>query len=195
MSRPAAAALATALWGASAVARAGDVDVTADRVEVRDGTATGEGSVVATVGDQRVKGARFSLVLETGALVVEDGVWERPEGALAFERAEVALGEGVGVALGARLEGADGRLRAEGDVLRWEGEGQLSGEHVRLTTCGCERPPWEVEARRVVVRLDDVATFSGGWVRVCGARVLPVPAGAVALTDENAIRNLIKRHQ
>ncbi len=40
---------------------------------------------------------------------------------------------------------------------------------------------WSVEARRVVVVLDEEVRFTGGWIRVCEARILPVPAGLLPL--------------
>lgn len=182
-------ALLASLLAALLLARdavAGDALLQADRLELKDGVATGEGAVRVTLDDQSATGARFRYELATGLLTIEGGTWVRPEGALSFERAEIDLGDGQGVVFAGRYEGQDGRLVLEGQSLRWGGEGLLEGAQVRFTTCTCARPPWAVEAREVRVRLDDVASFTGGWIAICDLKVIPVPAGRFPLAERRS---------
>lgn len=167
-------------------ALAGTARLSADRLELDDGVVTGEGHVTLELGQQRASGARFRYDLERGVVLLESGSWTRPEGTLSFAAAEIDLGQGQGVVLDGRYQGRDGRLAVEGERLAWLGEGELAGEGVRLTTCACDRPPWEVEAREVRVRLDDVAYFKGGWISICEVRLIPVPLGSVPLAERRS---------
>lgn len=167
-------------------AAAGTATLRADRLEVLDGVASGEGNVRFELDDQRATGQRFSYDLSSGRLVVYSGSWTRPEGTLSFSRAEIDVGQGQGIVLDGEYHGQDGRLVVRGDQLAWEGEGQLSGERVYFTTCACDRPPWAVESREVRVTLDDTARFQGGWIALCDHRIVPVPRGSFPLVDRRS---------
>ncbi len=171
---------------ASGAAWAGEAVLRAQTLELRDGVATGAGGVEVTLDDQRATGARFRYDLESGLLTVDDGTWTRPEGQLSFSRAEIDLGAGQGVVLEGSYRGQDGRLQVQGDALSWLGEGELSGEGVRVSTCACAPAPWAVEAREVHVRLDEEVRFTGGWISICDRRVLPVPAGSIPLAERRS---------
>lgn len=158
----------------------------AETLALKDGIATGEGAVRVTFQDQVAYGQRFTYDLRSGLLIIEDGAWTRPEGALSFQRAEIEVGDGTGLALEGRYEGRDGRLKIEGDRLTWASERTLEGEGVSFTTCTCERPAWSVSAREVRVTLDEVATFRGAWISICEQPVLPVPAGRLSLSDRKS---------
>lgn len=182
MSRPGAAALGLLLGGAAWADEPGPVELEAPRVELDDGVAIGDGGVVVRLGDESLSGARFRYEVASRRLLVEEGVWTRPEGELRFTRAEVQLPRGAIVVFEGAYQGADG-VQITGEQLRWEGEGRLLGERVRFTTCACEAPPWELEAREVTVVLDDEVRFSGAWLAVCGAAILPIPAGRYPLAE------------
>lgn len=155
--------------------------ISADLIVAEDGIATGTGSVSIQLGDQRADGQRFVLDVEAGSLLLEEGTWHRAEGAVSFARAEIDLGDLSGVLLSARYTGES--FTASGGMLSFVGE-HLSGEEVTVSVCGCpEGSPqtWDVTARTVSVELDEVARFSGGWIRVCERRLLPVPLGFVVL--------------
>ncbi len=179
---------AVACWLAvSARARAGPeapVVVTADRVALDDGVATGDGHVALTLSGRAVRAQRFRLEVASGVLILEDGSWDRVEGVVHFARARVDLGDATGVLVEARQLAADGAWRVSAGRLTWSADGaHLAAERATLSLCSCEDAPWSLEAREVAVEVDAVATFRAGWVRICGARVLPVPIGAVALAD------------
>ena len=104
---------------------------------------------------------------------------------LTFARAEIQLGEDLsGVLLQARYTGE--RFIAEGDELVILDADTLQGGDLTVTVCRCEVPTWDVTARAVTVELDEVARFTGGWIRVCEQRVLPVPAGIVPLAERRS---------
>jgi hypothetical protein len=156
--------------------------ISADLISAESGIVTGAGSVRVEMGDQRAEGLRFVLDLASATLVLEEGSWLRSEGTLSFSRATIALGDLSGVLLDARYTGES--FIASGETLTFVGE-ELAGSAVTVTVCGCpEGSPqtWDVTARTVSVTLDEVARFSGGWIRVCERRVLPVPAGLVVLS-------------
>ena len=157
--------------------------ISADLISAEQGIAAGTGSVQISLGDQRAEGQRFVLDIEAGSLVLEEGVWFRDEGVLSFSRAEIDLGDLSGVVLQARYTGE--AFTAAGSQLTFIGE-HLTGEDVTVSVCGClEGTPqtWDVTARTVSVELDEVARFTGGWIRVCERRVLPVPFGLVVLAE------------
>ena len=182
-------AVAPVAWGADPeppdpMADRAPLLVQADHVRVDRGIASGEGGVTMRLDGRSVRAERFRLVLDSGELVLEDGVWEREEGPVRFGRAEVSLGDASGLLIEARAEGRDGRWRLSAGSLRWEpGGGRASATDARLSLCACEDPPWSVSARRVDVRVDEVATFRAGWLEVCGRKVVPLPVGGVALAD------------
>ncbi len=155
--------------------------ISADLILAEDGIATGTGSVSIQLGEQRAEGQRFVLDVASGSLLLEEGAWHRPEGTVRFSRAEIDLGDLSGVLLSARYTGES--FTASGESLSFVGE-HLTGEAVTVSVCGCpEGAPqtWDVTARTVSVTLDEIARFSGGWIRVCERRLLPVPFGAVVL--------------
>ena len=155
--------------------------ISADLILAEDGLATGTGSVSIQLGDQRAEGQRFVLDVASGTLLLEEGTWHRAEGTVSFSRAEIDLGDLSGVLLNARYTGES--FSASGRSLSFVGE-HFSGEAVTVSVCGCpEGAPqtWDVTARTVSVKLDEIARFSGGWIRVCERRLLPVPIGAVVL--------------
>ena len=175
-------------------------ELRADLVELVGGLVRGEGQVQARFGQDPGKqgagpqdtatAARFELDRTRGVLVLWDGTWTRAAGTVRFARAELDLEAGSGdvveaVFEGAGFEGADGRLSLAGEALSWSPDGTLSGRGLRLTTCGCEEPPWEVQARQVTVD-ERAAAFRGGLLRLCGLPVLPLPAGRVALAERSS---------
>lgn len=180
-------ATAPAAWAAEAPATdpvSAPLSVRADAVRVEGGVAVGVGAVVLHLEGRRVEAERFELTLETGALVLESGRWDRVEGPVAFERAEVDLGDASGLLIEARAAAADGHWRLSAGTLRWEPGGQqAAATDARLSLCACDDPPWSVSAREVTVRVDEVATFRAGWLEVCGRKAVPLPVGGVALAD------------
>lgn len=182
-------------WAAeapAAVEPAEQARISADEVVVQDGVVSGRGAVHAVLGEEELWAESFRLDLDSGLLQVEQGSWRRPAGEARFSSAQLRLrlGQEAGGGQGAVVEGTilDGSVRGEGVVLegqrlRWRPDGALEGEGLRLTTCGCARPTWEVQARRAVVVPGDWLSFRGGLVRVLGLPVLPVPAGRLALGE------------
>lgn len=158
--------------------------VSADHIEIAAPIAEGSGSVSIELDAARAEAATFWLDMETGALVLTDGRWSRGDGELTFSRAELDLGDMSGVLVEARFTGA--QFIAEGATLRVIDGDTLRGESLTVTICDCAVPTWDVTARRVQVELDDVARFTGGWIRVCERPVLPVPAGIVPLADRRS---------
>lgn len=167
-----------------AAAEGHQAELRADRVELVDGVVRGEGQVQARFGGDTATAARFELDRQRQVLTLWEGTWTRAAGTARFARAEIDLDAGGGEVLDAVLEGAGapGRLSLRGEALSWAPDGTLSGRGLRLTTCGCETPPWQVQARQVTVD-DRAAAFRGGLLRLCGLPVLPLPAGRVPLAD------------
>ena len=175
---------ALSVGDAGAEATGAPLQVQADHIVVEGDVARGEGAVSLRLDGQQVRAASFSLHLGTGALILVDGEWSRDGGPVRFARAEISMGDASGLLLAARAEGAAGRWRLEAGSLRWEPGGDTAAAtDARLSLCACEAPPWSVTARRVDVRLDEVATFRAGWLEVCGRRAVPLPLGGVALSD------------
>jgi len=171
----------TAAVSEGALAEQGPVEVVADRVIFAEDIVSGSGTVRLRFGGQTAEATRFRLDRTTGELELHDGSWTRAEGTTGFAEARIALTDRSGVMVGARFEGADGRLAVSGAQATIDGDGRLRGEGVVVRTCGCEVAPWSMEARRVVVVLDEEVRFTGGWIRVCEARIVPVPAGLLPL--------------
>ena len=179
----------TGIGGSSAVVapsggEAEAVSIVADRVWVDDGVAEGAGRVSMTLDGRRIDAEHFRLQVDEDVLVLERGRWDRLEGPVTFERAEIALGDGSGLLVQARAEARGGHWRVAADTLVWESAGSRArAEGARLSLCSCDAPPWSVSASEVTVRVDDVATFRAGWLEICERPVVPLPAGGVALTD------------
>ena len=83
--------------------------ISADLISAEDGVARGTGSVRIALGTQVAEGARFELDLEAGQLILEDGVWHRPEGDLQFQHATIDLGDAS-----CFHRGVDDRCRCDG---------------------------------------------------------------------------------
>jgi len=176
----------------------GGAVVEADHVELVQGVLTGEGSVRARFGQAGEVGGevdlataeRFRLDLGIGLLVLEDGTWTRGAVQARFGQAEIDVRTGGGLVEAARLDVAategSHALHLRGDALQWAPDGGLSGRGLRLTTCSCEHPPWEVQAREATVVRGQEVRFRGGLVRLCGLPVLPLPAGRVPLADRRS---------
>ena len=158
--------------------------VTADHVVVDGPLARGSGGVTLRLDGGLVEAERFELEMPSGRLVLMEGTWDRTEGLVSFDRAEVDLGDGHGLLLAARAEAVDGRWRLEAGALEWEADGQeFDAQAASMSLCACDEPLWSLSARSVTVRVDDVAIFRAGWLEVCEKRVVPLPAGRVSLQD------------
>jgi len=127
----------------------------ADRVVVDERMASGEGAVRAWLLDGELQAERFEILLDGGGAVLEEGSWSRPGATLQFQRLELL---------------PDGRVRLDGAAF---------------TSCGCSegRPPWQLQAWRVVVRPDERAVVIGGLVRLAGCPLVPVPAALLPLRE------------
>ena len=178
--------LLVAAWLGSAAVQADEAVLEATEVAIEDGVARGKGPVRIAIGDDAIDGAGFTLDLDSATLTVHDGAWARKDGALTFERADVALEDLTGVVLRGLFRGAQTDLIIRGDTIEILGETRFIGEGVGITTCDCESgdPIWEVTARRVRVTLDDSVSFWGGWIRAGGVPILPIPYGRASLVED-----------
>jgi hypothetical protein len=139
--------------------------------------------VQARLGADRLTADRLRLDREAGRLELWEGSWTRDGQTVRFARAELALEGGAGEAEEIDLQA--GRVRLSAASLRWTEEGRLDARAVRLSTCDCERPPWEVQAREV--SLDErAAAWRGGLLRLCGLPVLPLPFGRLPLAERSS---------
>jgi hypothetical protein len=169
----------------SAAARAAEPAILdAERVEVVEGVAYGTGGVRLAFGDDVVRGATFSVDLDTGRAVVVDGAWIRPGlGELALARAELDLSSTVGALWDGAFAGDDGDLRISGSRLELQSDGSLTGERVSITLCDCATPlPWRITARHLELVPGEVVRFREAWVRVLGVPLVPLPAGSLPLS-------------
>ena len=71
------------------------------------------------------------------------------------------------------------RVRSDGlwisaDTLTLR-DGAWQGTGVTWTACACAHPPWSLSAAEATIVPGEKVTLRGGWVRVFGVRVLPVP--------------------
>ena len=155
--------------------------VSADHISIEAPIAAGEGNVRIDLDGQHAEAAAFTLDLDTGDLTLTDGRWIRDDGTLSFQHAALDLGDLSGVLVEARFDGE--RFIASGDTLTLVDEDTLRGADLTVTVCGCAVPTWDVTARRVTVELDEVARFTGGWIRVCERPIVPVPLGMVPLAE------------
>lgn len=132
-----------------------DLIVTAERLEYADGVLTATGAVRVVYGDQVLTGATASLTEDV--LVIETGVYVRPDGTLSFDRAEV-------------------HLRAQSASL----------DHALVTPCACPDggPPALRFSAREALLVDEVVVIHGGAVRVFDAPLLPIPYGRVPLNAD-----------
>ncbi|MDP6932710.1 MAG: hypothetical protein QGG40_07325, partial [Myxococcota bacterium] len=164
----------------------GPLELEASRMELSNGQLVGEGEVRAWLEGVEISAVRFTLDREGDSLVLEDGRWERADGVVQFERLQLQLEDPGAVVVRGRFLGDRGAPVASGARWTWDGENRWTGQEVRYTSCTCDPPPWEVSARRVDVLDEEVATFRGGWLELCGQRLLPVPGGRVPLTDRQS---------
>jgi len=157
----------------------GPLEVEAARVEWADGTIVAEGGVEVRVGAHSLSGARATW--DGALLVVEEGVYRRHEGTLAFDRAEVHPAEGTAVLVESRVTTGGAAVEAERLVL---GEGSWSAEGATVVPCTCADggpPALGFQARRITVVPDRVVVVHGGAVRVFEVPVLPVPYWRIPL--------------
>ncbi|MEL6346487.1 MAG: putative LPS assembly protein LptD [Myxococcota bacterium] len=156
----------------------------ADLIVIDAPITVGQGDVVITLDEQRAEAAAFTLNADTGALTLTAGRWFRSDAVLTFQQAEIDLGDLSGVLVEARLE--NDRFLVEGGSLTLIDEDTLSGADLVFTACRCETPTWSLSARAVTVELDKVARFTGGWLQICQAPILPIPAGMVPLAERRS---------
>jgi hypothetical protein len=157
------------------------VEIEADRVEWSAGAAAAEGAVRVTMGDERLDGVRATWDGER--LVVEQGVYTRSDGVLAFERAEVWPRSGAAVLFEARAERAGASVEAERIEVgaRWEATGAT------VVPCACADggpPALSFRAARLTVVPERVVIVHGGVARVFGAPILPIPLARVPLSPD-----------
>lgn len=170
-------------WAGEEEGAAASAEVEAGFMELRGPVIHGGGGVVARLGPDRLEAERFSLDRESGRLELWEGTWTRDGRVVRFARAELALDGSEGLADEVQVDA--GRLRLSAGALRWTEEGDLDARSVRLSTCDCEAPPWEVQAREVSVD-ERAAAWRGGVLRLCGLPVLPVPPGRLSLADRSS---------
>jgi hypothetical protein len=166
-------------------ARAGTT-VDADLIVLRDGSVAAEGHVVLVApGGARVTADAASLVdgvahLRWGATVI-DGL------EVVFTEGEADLAAGTFVLYDVRVAAIDGTLRAAAERLVVDGSGALTGEGLIVTTCDCAVPsPWQVRARRAVLR-DDVVRVHGASLDVLEVPVLPLPFAEMPLSRRSGL--------
>lgn len=125
----------------------------ADTIVVDESMVVGEGAVRATLLGGEILAERFELRLDGSGALIEEGCWVRSGERACFETLELL---------------ADGRLKLD---------------RAELTLCSCEGAvqPWSVRALKVTVDPDRSAVFVGGWLRVAGCPLLPIPAGLFPL--------------
>ena len=157
----------------------GPLEVEAARVEWAQGAMVAEGGVEVRFGAHALAGARATW--DGTTLVVEDGVYRRPEGTLAFDRAEVHPAEGTAVLVETRVE--TGGAAIEADRLEL-GEGMWTAEGATVVPCACTdggTPALGFRARRITVVPDRVVVVHGGVVQVFEVPLLPVPYWRIPL--------------
>ena len=164
----------------------GQLELVADTLQLEEERIVGVGGVTLRFGDQAGTAASFTYDRRSRELSLLDGTWSRPEGSTRFTEAHLDLDADTGLVVRARFEGSDGRLQLTGERAWWDEPRRLRGEAVEVRTCGCEVPPWSVEARSVDVVLDEEIRFRGGWIRVCARRLVPVPLGSVPLSGRRS---------
>lgn len=156
------------------------VEIEAGWLELRGSVVEGGEGVQARLGADLLTAERLRLDRSSGSLELWEGSWTRDGQTVRFARAELSLEGGAGLADEIDLEA--GRLRLSAASLRWRASGELDARGVRLSTCTCEQPPWEVQAREVSLN-ERAAAWRGGVLRLCGLPVLPLPPGRFALED------------
>ncbi len=164
------------------------VQIEADLVEWAAGVATAAGGVDVRFGDAGLSGRRATW--NGTLLVVEDGEYRRPEGVLAFDRAEVTPAAGTAILTRSRVTLAKGRLDAE--ILTVSPEAwQATGADVVPCVCDDGGPPaLTFSAARITVIPMRVVILRGGVARVFGVPVLPVPYARLPL-DPHRFRVLL----
>jgi len=160
--------------------------LTADEIELVDGVVQGRGGVVVSLGEERLWCASFRYDPDSGVLSVHEGRWERASGTAWFDDARIDVEGRSGDVQGTRLVAGDGDLFVQGRALSWQADGRLVGEDLRVTTCGCAHPLWEVSARHVVVIPEESLRFRGGLVRVLGVPLVPLPGGRLPLAERQS---------
>jgi hypothetical protein len=77
-----------------------------------------------------------------------------------------------------------GELVLEAATLRLDGE-LIEATDVRFTRCTCAEPPWFLELETLTLDGEE-AVHGPGWFRLCGRRVLAIPAGSFRLDGRKA---------
>jgi len=77
-----------------------------------------------------------------------------------------------------------GELVLEAATLRLDGE-VIEATDVRFTRCTCAEPPWFLELETLTLDGEE-AVHGPGWFRLCGRRVLAIPAGSFRLDGRKA---------
>ncbi|MES2640095.1 MAG: hypothetical protein V4850_11450 [Myxococcota bacterium] len=166
----------------------GAVQVDAERIEWAGGVAVAEGAVEVRFGDEVLRGARATW--DGTTLVVEDGVYRRPDGELAFDRAEVHPAVGTAVLVDSRVETGGAQITADRVEV---GEGRWTASGATVLPCRCTDgapPALSFRAKRVTVIPDRVVIVHGGVVRIFDVPLLPVPYWRVPL-DPHRFRILV----
>ncbi len=180
---------------APAAGQAAPVPVRIEAQEIRwvSGRAEASGGVVIRWGEERVEGER--AIWDGDQIEVFQGRYLRPEGTLAFERAEIRLtagGETRGWLEGVAAEVGTARLAAA--ALQVE-EGRWSGQRVVLQPCRCAdggraAVDFSAAAVEVVAGGPDgsmeqgVAVLRGAAMRVFSLPVVPLPWARVSLDPD-----------
>ncbi len=166
-----------------------ELKVQADRIEWAAQAATAEGHVVLLWGGERLEAERAEWT-PTG-LVLERGSWERSEGGLFFERAEILLPPETALLYEARLsfQGAtltSGRLEL--------GKESWKGEDASLVPCTCHdgAPPalsfsaqkFQLFANPKEPESPKILLLHGGMVRIFRLPVLPLPWARIPLDPD-----------
>lgn len=157
------------------------LDVTAERIDYlqEQETYEADGSVVVNQGTLRLTADHMTIQALPGVLIATGHVrLTDPKADLSAERLELNVNTEAGVVTHGRVYLKSSNTSVEGRLLQRFSEDHYRVKEGRFTNCDAqegETPAWRFEFKDLDLNAGDSVAFTGGWLCVNDAPVIPIP--------------------